>query len=338
MNKINSMFLRLAFGLTCVALAGGCGKGSAGKTSANGTAESGRTQEGVDAQVLSMVQRELEDVLVPECVAGGAASVDDNGGQIPKSLEAIRALYQGKLIAKLKTQGMSQSQIAATLLSTYAGIHSAGIAELKQQSKLHNTDGSGKSSNPREQFVALAAAESWDAFKQQLQLAVANDPKALNIHDAHEQTPLMWACMRYDLKLAKWLVEKGADLKATNDGGLTPLMIAVAFEKSEVVRLLIGRGADVNAATSEGVTSLMRACDSRQPQTINELLRAGANANATDSNGTTALMYAAASGNAQAAQTLLEKGAKRDSKDASRKTALDYALQKQQQDVVKLLQ
>src|SRR5262245_51365672 len=68
--------------------------------------------------------------------------------------------------------------------------------------------------------------------------ATAADPK----RDA------LWAAVRAgDLAAVKTAVEKGADVNARNEYGVTALWIAASKEKLDVVEFLVGKGADVNA-------------------------------------------------------------------------------------------
>jgi ankyrin repeat protein len=52
------------------------------------------------------------------------------------------------------------------------------------------------------------------------------------------------------------LLEKGADVNASNSNGFTPLYLAVMKGHREVVALLLEKGAAVNAASTEGFTPL----------------------------------------------------------------------------------
>src|SRR6516164_10432508 len=63
--------------------------------------------------------------------------------------------------------------------------------------------------------------------------------------DARES---LWAAVRNgDAKAAKALLDKGADVNAKNEIGITALWIAAGKGKPEVVELPLGAGADANS-------------------------------------------------------------------------------------------
>ena len=59
------------------------------------------------------------------------------------------------------------------------------------------------------------------------------------------------------LDIARLLVEKGADVDARDDTGVTALMNAAWDQRLELVEFLIEKGADVNARDQDGKTALM---------------------------------------------------------------------------------
>lgn len=129
-------------------------------------------------------------------------------------------------------------------------------------------------------------------------------------------TPLLAAMQKKRWKLARFLVERGADVDAQSvaDGeydeamgfGLTPLMHAAKEGDLEMGMMLLHKGARVDKRTVTDRTALSFAAERGLTPFVEALLAAGAVANDSDKNGWTPLMYASSAG---AAQALLRKGA-----------------------------
>jgi len=95
-----------------------------------------------------------------------------------------------------------------------------------------------------------------------------------------------------DTKKAKELLDKGADINATNNRGATVLMIAAGRDVIEITKMLIERGADVNAKTKDGSTALMSAAHNDRYEQAKLLIERGADVNTKAENGLTALKIA----------------------------------------------
>lgn len=119
------------------------------------------------------------------------------------------------------------------------------------------------------------------------------------------------ACFHGHWRLAKFLIERGADVnRPLEDTGETPLHAALCtasrLKHNLVLKVLLAHGANPNCATNPGAETdgFMRDCRAK---------------------GETPLHRAAAFGDEEAIQLLLDAGAKVDSKDSSGDSPLSWA-------------
>jgi ankyrin repeat protein len=78
----------------------------------------------------------------------------------------------------------------------------------------------------------------------------------INIADGAGRTPLSYAITHGFYKLARALIEAGADVHRADNEGKTALWRAVLIADGAIVRLLIEKGADVNVRPSSGQSAL----------------------------------------------------------------------------------
>jgi ankyrin repeat protein len=78
----------------------------------------------------------------------------------------------------------------------------------------------------------------------------------VNVKARKGMTPLTWAVYWDQKEKAALLIEKGADLNASDDDGRSALHVAANWGKAELARLLISKGANVNAQDSACWTPL----------------------------------------------------------------------------------
>ena len=152
-------------------------------------------------------------------------------------------------------------------------------------------------------------------------------------------TPLMAASAIGDVKSVKLLVSRGAalDIRA-NYGGWTALFMAALNGHEETVQYLIRAGADVNIQGDKRSTPLILACMKGHPSIALMLINAGANVNASTDLGYTALHGAAVRGLPKVARILIEKGADVNRREVlNNDTPLIYAAVKGNDDTVNIL-
>jgi len=155
-----------------------------------------------------------------------------------------------------------------------------------------------------------------------------------------EATPLTAAADANDTATVRYLVEKGADINASNGLGDTALILAASHGNVDVIKLLLSKGADVNAVdTPDGgrvkngpialgsFTALSYAAVYGGYDAVKLLLDAGAKVNVQDIRGMTPLMLAIASDrpDARVVRLLIERGADVSIKSKDGETAADWA-------------
>ncbi|KAA0146900.1 hypothetical protein FNF31_07679 [Cafeteria roenbergensis] len=100
-------------------------------------------------------------------------------------------------------------------------------------------------------------------------------------------------------------------------------MSASEHGHAHVARLLLDRGADLKATNQDGAAALAMAADRSEVDTVRLLLDRGADLEAKDNDGATALMGAAARGHTDVVRLLLDRGADPEIRDKAGKSALD---------------
>ena len=139
----------------------------------------------------------------------------------------------------------------------------------------------------------------------------------------------------------KELIEKGADVNAHNEWGLTPDMLAAQYNHSvAVLNALIAAGADIHEAEPKYRSNALHlaANSSKNPKVIEALLAAGANIDARNYLGETALIMAV-NGNPETKITtqLIKSGADVNACDYQGHSVLEYARVQKKTYVINLL-
>ncbi|TFG77055.1 MAG: MBL fold metallo-hydrolase, partial [Chrysiogenales bacterium] len=127
-----------------------------------------------------------------------------------------------------------------------------------------------------------------------LQALVEKNPELLKFRDSQGRTLLHGAAAAGQLEMARWLIERGAEVDARTLQLSTPLMHAALSGKADMVRLLIDQGADLAARDSYQRTAFILVARERGDAGMAAiLLDAAADINAVDRFQDTALSLAA---------------------------------------------
>ncbi|MBA95595.1 MAG: hypothetical protein CMP21_07755 [Rickettsiales bacterium] len=128
--------------------------------------------------------------------------------------------------------------------------------------------------------------------------------------DINREDELLIRIFNLHYAILKRLIDKGGDVNARNQDGITPLDFAIAKGDVEFIKLLIDKGGDVNARNQDGITPLHWVAYKGYEVIVKALVIAGANIKATDNNGSTVLDYAAQGGYTGRVEKAIEEGTK----------------------------
>jgi len=105
-------------------------------------------------------------------------------------------------------------------------------------------------------------------------------------------------------KMAKRLINEGADVNAKVSFGMTPLHTAVIADRRDVVEVLVARRAEINAKSYRGQTPLFWAVTKDRKDMAEWLIAHGADVNAKDNKGRTPIDCAQDSGHTEIVELL----------------------------------
>lgn len=81
-----------------------------------------------------------------------------------------------------------------------------------------------------------------------------SEDDVLNGQDGEGMSPLYWAVDRGQIDMARFLIQRGANVEIADECGETPLHIAVICEHEEIVSVLLDAGARSDTKNNEGHT------------------------------------------------------------------------------------
>lgn len=138
---------------------------------------------------------------------------------------------------------------------------------------------------------ALMLAFNLESYRAMEALLKSTQIKA-ELRNARGESLLMLAAIKGDLRLAKWLIDGGADVNKT---GWTPLHYACSGtspQQADMARLLLENSAYIDAESPNGSTPLMMAAMYGTTDTLTLLLAEGADASLRNQQGLTAIEFA----------------------------------------------
>lgn len=125
-------------------------------------------------------------------------------------------------------------------------------------------------------------------------------------------------------------------INQTNENSFSPLILACYRSNIEVAKFLIDNVKDVNYKSEEG-TALAGLAVKYNKELVEYLLKKNADPNIADSTGATPLFWAVKFGNKELVELLLKYKADQSIKDSQGMTPFEYALQTNNKDLINLL-
>ncbi|GEN69397.1 ankyrin repeat domain-containing protein [Chryseobacterium rhizosphaerae] len=125
-------------------------------------------------------------------------------------------------------------------------------------------------------------------------------------------------------------------INQTNESGFSPLILACYRGNVEVAKFLIDHVKDVNYKSDEG-TALSGLSVKYNKDLVERLLKKNADPNIADTTGYTPLFWAVKFGNKELVELLLKYNADKTKKDSMGMTPFEYALKTDKKDIINLL-
>ncbi len=246
------------------------------------------SREATEIQALCARIAEMEAQLA---AAVADHSTRDELNHISSSIGSQAADLAGDVSRKARTVRWKKKPI---LVGVAAAVVLLAMGGMLMRPKVKSSDGE---SNEKKKEVVLPAILQEKLYKDNRtnELVVAiNTTEDVNISDrgARNPTPLHLAVNYNLLSIVELLLEKGADVSATNKYGQTPLH-RVSGDNPEILKQLVQAGADVDGRDGTGDTPLLDACSGANLKLVRQLLEAGADATAVDKQGNNGLHHLA---------------------------------------------
>ncbi|WP_379968635.1 ankyrin repeat domain-containing protein [Epilithonimonas sp. UC225_85] len=133
---------------------------------------------------------------------------------------------------------------------------------------------------------------------QEIEALAKQNPDVLNSVNQMGFSPLILACYRGNVEVAKYLIEHTKDINYLSPEGTALASLCINYNK-ELVEKLLAKKADPNIQDSQGNTPLLWAVKRNNIELISLLLKNKADINIKDSMGISAFEYAIKSNNTE---------------------------------------
>uniref|UniRef100_A0A4W4FKI1 SOCS box domain-containing protein n=2 Tax=Electrophorus electricus TaxID=8005 RepID=A0A4W4FKI1_ELEEL len=157
---------------------------------------------------------------------------------------------------------------------------------------------------------------------QCIQILIRVQPGMINKRTLKDETALLLAVSRENVRCVECLLESGADPDIANKDKETPLYKACEKENAAIVAMLLNHRATVNKNCIQGWTALHEAVCRNNVEICEMLVKAGAKISIPNIYGITPIFVAAQSGKLDSLRFLLKNGADINSQAADGATAL----------------
>lgn len=181
-----------------------------------------------------------------------------------------------------------------------------------------------------EPFHDASKRDNLNAVKDML----SNRENLLENSDRYQRTALHSAARYGALKVINYLISKGADLNARDEGGNTPLHLAVLHSQDEAAELIVKANPDVNAVNGNGESPLSLATVYGTSNGLGLLLARRADDRIRDKEGNTLLHVATLHGNIEKVQEILRNRADIEAKNVAGNTPLLSAVRRFENEAV----
>ena len=108
----------------------------------------------------------------------------------------------------------------------------------------------------------------WSLSQPETYKLLINRVADVNATDRDGNTAMIWAAWKGHVETVKLLLDKGADVNAVNIAGYTALILAANYGHTETVKLLLDSGANVNIVNRIGNTALILAERNGHTETV----------------------------------------------------------------------